>query len=70
MALALEHRFEDYTIGKTITVDQSNEIGMIAAKHGFRLSGFRSFEHAVSDETIQRVKEKAAAKRRSWAGAG
>ncbi|MBW4437882.1 MAG: hypothetical protein KME04_12145 [Pleurocapsa minor GSE-CHR-MK-17-07R] len=59
MALALEHRFEDYTIGKTITVAQAHEIDAIAARHGFRLSGFRSFEKAVTPEQIARVREKA-----------
>jgi fatty aldehyde-generating acyl-ACP reductase len=59
MALALEHRFEDYTIGKTITVAQAHEIDAIAARHGFRLSGFRSFERAVTPEQIARVREKA-----------
>jgi hypothetical protein len=29
-----------------------------AKKHGFRLSGFRSFEKPVSEEAIERVREK------------
>jgi predicted amino acid dehydrogenase len=44
MALALEHRFDDYTIGKSISLSQAQEISGIATRHGFRLSGFRSFE--------------------------
>jgi predicted amino acid dehydrogenase len=63
MALGLEGRFEDYTIGKSITVAQANEIGEIAARHGFRLSGFRSFEKAVTPEQIERVRENARARR-------
>jgi predicted amino acid dehydrogenase len=59
MALALEGRYEDYTIGKDITVQQAQEIGTIAARHGFRLSGFRSFEQAVSQATIDGVRERA-----------
>jgi predicted amino acid dehydrogenase len=59
MALALEGRYEDYTIGKDITVQQAQEIGTIAARHGFRLSGFRSFEQAVSQATIDAVRERA-----------
>jgi len=35
-----------------------NEITAIAEKHGFRLSGFRSFERAVTDEQIERVRRK------------
>jgi predicted amino acid dehydrogenase len=60
MALALEGRYEDYTIGKSIRVEQAQEIGQIARRHGFKLSGFRSFEKAVTDEMIAVVREKAA----------
>src|SRR5690606_23469968 len=59
MALALEGRYEDYTVGKSISVGQAQEIGEIAHRHGFRLSGFRSFEAAVTDEQIARVRERA-----------
>lgn len=64
MALALEHRFEDYTIGKMISLSQAQEISGIATRHGFRLSGFRSFEQAVTPEQIARVRERAEAARR------
>lgn len=67
MALALEGRYEDYTIGKDITVAQAGEIGEIAARHGFRLSGFRSFEQPVTDAQIAAVRERAAANRKTWA---
>jgi len=67
MALALEGRYEDYSVGKHISLERVREIGAIAAKHGFRLSGFRSFERAVTDEEIARVRERAAAtRRRGW----
>lgn len=59
IALALEGRFEDYTVGKQIERWRVEEIGGIAEKHGFKLSGFRSFEHAVTEEHIERVKAKA-----------
>jgi len=58
MALALEGRFEDYTLGKEISVARVKEITEIAHRHGFRLSGFRSFEQAVTDEQIDRVRSK------------
>lgn len=64
MALALEGRYEDYTIGKDISAAQAHEIGAIAGRHGFKLSGFRSFEQPVTDEQIARVREKAAARRK------
>lgn len=66
MALALEGRYEDYTLGKNIEVSQAQEIAHIAAHHGFRLGGFRSFEEAVSEETIAAVRERAAMTRKGW----
>ena len=68
MALALEGRFEDYTLGKAIAVERVDEIAAMAARHGFRLAGFRSFERDVTPEHINRVRERAAATRRTWVG--
>ena len=59
MALALEGRFEDYTLGKDITREHVDEIAMIAKKHGFRLSGFRSFEKEITPEKIEAVRQNA-----------
>jgi len=61
MALALEGRYESYSLGKELTVEQAQEIGAICKKHGFKLSGFRSFERAVTDEHIAHVRERAQA---------
>jgi predicted amino acid dehydrogenase len=55
MALALEGRFEDYTLGKQIQRARVEEIASIASKHGFQLGGFRSFEKPVTEEKIARV---------------
>jgi hypothetical protein len=59
IALALEGRFEDYTLGKHITRKRVDEIGSIATKHGFRLSGFRSFEREVTPRQIEEVRRNA-----------
>jgi fatty aldehyde-generating acyl-ACP reductase len=59
IALALEGRFEDYTVGKNITRERVNEITEIAQKHGFKLSGFRSFEREVTEEQIGIVRQNA-----------
>jgi fatty aldehyde-generating acyl-ACP reductase len=59
IALALEGRFEDYTLGKHITRERVEEIGSIARKHGFRLSGFRSFEREVTPQQIEAVRRNA-----------
>jgi fatty aldehyde-generating acyl-ACP reductase len=64
MALALEGRFEDYTIGKEITLERVQEITAIAEKHGFRLSGFRSFEKEVTQEQIDIIRKNAHKARR------
>lgn len=66
IALALEGRYEDYTVGKELSIDQCLEIGAICARHGFRLGGFRSFELEVTPEHIARVRECATAARKVW----
>jgi len=65
MTLALEGRFEDYTLGKVITRQRVDEIAALSAKHGFRLSGFRSFERAVTEQQIETVRRNAHMSRRS-----
>lgn len=62
MALTLEGRFEDYTLGKHITRARVEEITTMAEKHGFRLSGLRSFEKPVSEEQINRIRERVSMK--------
>ncbi len=59
IALALEGRFEDYTVGKDLTLERVQEITLIAERHGFRLSGFRSFEREVTEEQIEAVRKNA-----------
>ena len=59
ITLALEGRFEDYTLGKDISRQRVDEIATLAAKHGFRLSGFRSFEREVTEAQIEAVRRRA-----------
>jgi hypothetical protein len=59
IALALEGRFEDYTLGKHLVRERVDEIGAMAKKHGFRLSGFRSFEREVTLQQIEAVRRNA-----------
>lgn len=56
MALALEKRYEHFTLGKQLELSQVMTIDRIAERHGFRLGGFRSFEKAVTDEQIAQIK--------------
>ncbi|HSF83132.1 MAG TPA: hypothetical protein VLA49_17980 [Anaerolineales bacterium] len=57
MALALEGRFEDYSLGRELSAARIKEITTIAEKHGFRASGFRSFEKTVTAEQINRIRQ-------------
>jgi fatty aldehyde-generating acyl-ACP reductase len=59
MVLAMEGRYEDYTLGRRIEVERVREIDTLARRHGFRLSGLRSFEREVSPAHIAQVRERA-----------
>lgn len=59
MALALDGKFQDYTLGKEIPISQVKEIHEIAHRHGFRQNGFRSFEKPVTEEQIELVRRNA-----------
>lgn len=66
IALAMEGRYENFSLGREIAPAQVKEIRQIAHKHGFKLSGFRAFEHAVTQETIDTVRERAVQNRKFW----
>ena len=66
MALALEGRYEDYTIGRDIDIDRVLDIREICERHGFRLSGFRSFDRAVTEVDIAKVRDQALKNRKVW----
>lgn len=55
--LALEERFEDYTLGKDITIEMVEEMARLAEKHGFEVAALRRFETAISDEQIEEIKK-------------
>ena len=57
MVLALDGRYQSYTVGKNISLEQVRTMANMANRHGFRVNGFRSFELAVTDETITRIKK-------------
>jgi fatty aldehyde-generating acyl-ACP reductase len=56
MALALDGRLESYTLGRILQLSQVITIAKIATRHGFKLAGFRSFEKAITEAEITRVK--------------
>ncbi|MDA8234530.1 MAG: shikimate dehydrogenase [Clostridia bacterium] len=60
--LSMEERFESFSLGREITVKQVEDISKIAAKNGFKLAGFRSFEKSISIPDILNIKNKAMTK--------
>jgi fatty aldehyde-generating acyl-ACP reductase len=63
MILALEGRYENFTLGRDLRSEQIDTISALAAKHRFHLSGFRNFEHEVTEETIASVLQYAGIRR-------
>ncbi|MCA9970902.1 MAG: hypothetical protein KC425_11840, partial [Anaerolineales bacterium] len=51
--LAMEGRFEDYTLGRNITIERVKEIYRLFKKHEFKLAGLRAFGEYVSEEMFQ-----------------
>ena len=64
MILALEQRYESFSLGRALSVDQVREIAALGEKHGFKLAGFRSFERQVTEEHIATVRKAARQSRR------
>lgn len=50
--LAMEGRFEDYTLGRNISIERVKEIYRLFKKHGFQLAGLRSFGKYITDEDV------------------
>jgi fatty aldehyde-generating acyl-ACP reductase len=57
--LALEGRYEDYTLGADVQLDRVEEIHALMRKHGFHLSGFRRFERRISDDEVEAIRRAA-----------
>lgn len=59
MILALDGRYENFSLGRNLDVNKIDLISKLADKHNFRMAGFRNFERAVSHEHIQEVRHNA-----------
>jgi fatty aldehyde-generating acyl-ACP reductase len=59
MMLAMEGRYECFSLGREISPERVEEIAGLARKHGFRLSGFRSFERVLGEGEVDRIRQKA-----------
>jgi predicted amino acid dehydrogenase len=57
--LALEGRYEDYTLGGDVDLGRVDEIHALMRKHGFQLSGFRRFERRISDDEVEAIRRAA-----------
>lgn len=56
MILALEKRYENFSLGREMEVRKVDEIRGLAAKHGFKLAGLRSFERVIDQSHIDAVR--------------
>ena len=50
--LAMEGRFEDYTLGRNISVERVKEIYRLFKKHQFQIAGLRSFDEFLTDDDL------------------
>jgi predicted amino acid dehydrogenase len=55
--LAMEGRFERFTLGRNIEMDKVKEMYRLFHKHGLQLEGLRSFGRYITDEEIARKRE-------------
>jgi predicted amino acid dehydrogenase len=63
IVLALEGRFENFTVGRAIEWEKVREIYKIGLKHGMKLAAISGVNGPFSDEDIARVRELALAAR-------
>ncbi|MFN2279838.1 MAG: serine carboxypeptidase, partial [Candidatus Promineifilaceae bacterium] len=65
--LAMEGRFEDYTLGRNISIERVKEIYRLFKKHEFQIAGLRSFEEFITDEDLAEKRALAEAYRQDQA---
>jgi len=58
--LAMEGRFESYTLGREIDVDRVKEIYRLFKKHDFQIAGLRSFGKVLSEKDFAQKRRLAA----------
>jgi predicted amino acid dehydrogenase len=69
IVLALEGRFESYTVGRNLRWEKVKEIYKLGLKHGMRLAAISGVNGPFTDEDIARVRGLALAARGRLAGA-
>jgi len=60
MLLALEERYEPFSLGRDLSLAKVDEIRALARKHGFRLAQLRSFHRPVTDLDLHRIRRNTA----------
>jgi hypothetical protein len=55
MILALDNRFESFSLGIKIDQSKVREISELAEKHNFKIAGLISFGKVVSDEEVKKL---------------
>ncbi len=70
IVLALEGRFENYTVGRHIEWAKVKEIYKLGLRHGMKLAAISGVNGVYSDADIEAIKERALAARAAPAGGG
>lgn len=65
IVLALEGRFENFSVGKNIQWEKVSEIYKMGLKHGMRLTGISGLEGMLKDDDFVRVRDLARMARRT-----
>ncbi len=68
IALALEGRYETFTVGRNIEWEKVKEIYQIGLKHGMKLAAISGVHGVYSEEDLARIRELALARRAEAAG--
>jgi predicted amino acid dehydrogenase len=55
--LAMEGRFESFTLGRRLSIDRVKEIYRLFNKHEFKIAGLRSFGKLITDEDFAKKRE-------------
>ncbi len=69
IALALEGRYETFTVGRNIEWEKVKEIYKIGLKHGMKLSSISGVNGVYTDEDLTRIRELALERRAQMAAA-
>jgi hypothetical protein len=64
--LALEGRFESFSLSKSLSLSKTKEIYKMGVKHGAKLSAIRGPNGLITPEQIQKCRVLALERRKTW----